>query len=382
MPKVTHLSSVHKPDDVRIFLKECRTLAAAGYDVSFVVPAIESKTIDSVTVRAVPAARHGRFERAVLTTFRVFRAALNERSDVYHFHDFELITVALLLKAMGKRVIYDVHESVPDDVLLKEYLPSYVKKPVALLARALEAIAARVLDAVVPATPAIARRFPPSRRVLVQNFPIIDEMITPTPDERQPLIAYVGGIENIRGVREAVDAMALLSDTPGARLALAGRFDPPALEQEIRAHPAASRVDILGVLSRPLVANLLGRARAGLVTFHPLSSHIEAQPNKLFEYMSAGIPVIASDFPLWRQVVEEVGCGLLVDPLDRHAIAAAMRYLINHPDKAAQMGERGREAIMNRYNWPTEAAKLLALYARLTNHPTGARHADDRAEAA
>jgi glycosyltransferase involved in cell wall biosynthesis len=120
-----------------------------------------------------------------------------------------------------------------------------------------------------------------------------------------------------------------------------------------------------GQLSRSAVAELLQGVQAGLVLFHPEPNHVEAQPNKLFEYMSAGIPVIASDFPLWRDLIERECCGLAVDPLDEAAIASAIEYVLTHPDEAEAMGRRGRLAVERTYNWQPQAHKLLDLYARI-----------------
>jgi glycosyltransferase involved in cell wall biosynthesis len=114
--------------------------------------------------------------------------------------------------------------------------------------------------------------------------------------------------------------------------------------------------------SREQVAALLGRVQAGLVLFHPAPNNVRAQPNKLFEYMSAGVPVIASDFPLWREVVEGEGCGLLVDPFNAVEVAEAVAHILGHPEEAEAMGRRGRAAVEQRFNWAREEATLVRLY--------------------
>ena len=150
-----------------------------------------------------------------------------------------------------------------------------------------------------------------------------------------------------------------------ARLQLAGVFNEKVVEQQVCATQGWSQVDALGFVGREGVRDLLSRCVAGLVTFLPSPNHIDAQPNKMFEYMSAGIPVIASEFPLWKEMIEENQCGICVDPLDPKAIADAIDYLVTHPLEAEQMGRNGRKAVLEIYNWPMEEVKLLSLYKSL-----------------
>lgn len=136
------------------------------------------------------------------------------------------------------------------------------------------------------------------------------------------------------GVGPGDEVMGLIRQ-PDARLQMGGTFAPKPLEAEVRALAGWSRVDFHGWVGREDVREILSRVRAGLVLFHPMPNHVRAQPNKLFEYMAAGLPVIASDFPLWREIVEGAGCGLLVDPKDPQAIAEAMQWILDHPEEAA-----------------------------------------------
>jgi glycosyltransferase involved in cell wall biosynthesis len=178
----------------------------------------------------------------------------------------------------------------------------------------------------------------------------------------------------VRGIKELVHAMALIPESFGARLVLAGNFDPPALEDEVKRIRGWERVDFLGWQSREGVAHILGCARIGLVLLHPRLNYLESYPVKLFEYMSAGIPVIASDFPLWRRIVQGAGCGLLADPLNPTGIAEAIQWLLEHEEEAQTMGVRGREAIHSRFNWNKESEKLLNLYRAISPVASDGRH--------
>lgn len=368
-PKFVHLSSVHRALDTRIFYKQARTIAGAGHNVTLVAQHEQDEVREGVTFRAL-AQPQNRFERMLATSLRLLRLALKEKGDVYHFHDPELIPVGIVLRLLGKTVIYDVHEDVPKQVMEKEWIPASLRKVVAGLVTMFEWVGAAVFNRIVAATPAIARRFPNGKTVVVQNFPILGELVSPQAvayGSRPPWIAYVGGITETRSIREMICALDLLPDDLEVCLRLAGRFNSPHLEREVRAMPGWKRVDFLGWQSRDQVAALLGSSRVGLVLFHPVPNHIEAQPNKLFEYMSAGIPVVASDFPLWRRIVEEAGCGLLANPTDPESIAEAIRYLLTHPVEAEEMGRRGQRAVLERYNWAIEARKLLALYKEVVH---------------
>jgi len=366
--KVVHLTSVHHAFDNRIFYKECCSLARAGYDVLLVAahaPGNEVK--DGVRLRAVPQPA-GRVRRFTVTMAQVFRAAMQEDAEVYHFHDPELMPVGALLKLLGKKVIYDVHEDYAVSMKHKRWLPRPLRAPAALMVRASESMFARLYDRVIAATPTIASHFRTGNVGLVQNFPWLTELCLEhgVPyAQREPVVAYVGALSDIRGLKEMTQAVHLLAGRCAAQLVMAGGARPGAIAELALAAGQERNdgvVQYLGPQTRPQVGELLGRARIGIVTLHPTENYVASQPTKLFEYMSAGLPVIASDFPLWRQIVESAGCGLLVDPLDPRAIAGAMEWLLTHPEEAEQMGRAGQRAVAERYNWEHEAEALLEIY--------------------
>jgi glycosyltransferase involved in cell wall biosynthesis len=366
--KVAHLTSVHPAFDTRIFHKECRSIAQAGNEVVLIVPHERNEVRDGVKIRAVPKPGSRR-ERIVKTTWRIFKAALDEDADIYHFHDPELIPVGLLLKLRRKCVVYDVHENVPKQILDKHWIRPWLRVWVARAANFSEIFGARIFDGIIVANPATAARFPKEKTAVVENFPIRDELACDRflPYLKRPLgAAYVGGLTTIRGIKEIVLAMSMISESLEARLVLAGIFDPPELEDEIKRIVGWDRVEFLGWQSRDGVARVLGQARVGLAVLHPQPNYMEIYPTKIYEYMSVGIPVVAADLPLCREIVQGAGCGILIDPMNPKAIAEAIAWLLQHEKEAEAMGVRGQEAVRSRFNWNNEGEKLLNLYRTIS----------------
>jgi glycosyltransferase involved in cell wall biosynthesis len=346
---------------------ECRTLAMAGYDVTLIVPHPGGNLIeDGVKIRVVTPPRNRR-ERMTRTVHEVYRAAVEEKADIYHFHDPELMPVGVLLKLRGKKVIYDVHEDYPTTMPGKAWIPAALQGPVSLGVRICEATLTLACDRIVAATPKIAAKFNANRTRLIQNFPWKHELdcsAAPRYEKREAIAVYVGSLSDSRGWREMTTAAALAAKKIPMKLVVAGEIRPGA---NAHFNPGSDNAVVKhrGQLNRSQVAELLAQARVGLVVLHPTKAYVDSQPTKLFEYMAAGLPVIASDFPIWRRIVESAGCGLLVDPLSPTAIAQALEWIIEHASEAAAMGQRGQQAIAEHYNWERESERLLATYAEL-----------------
>ena len=366
MKRVCHLTTVHPPFDTRIFPKMCKSLVSAGFEVHLVVTHEKDETVDGVRLHALPKPKN-RIERVMFSPKRCLRKAIKVDAELYHFHDPELLAIGLKLKSLGKKVVYDVHENHSGSMLDLGYMHPWLRVPIARRIKRLENLADGRLDSIISATPAIARQFSNPAAVTVQNFPLDDEFADfgSTPQTRRARqFAFVGGVTRIRAAKEMVEAIGLVED---ATLVIGGHFAPSSLEDELATCPGWSQTKCLGWIDRDTMGGVLSESRAGLVLFLPARNHIEAQPNKIFEYMAAGLPLIASHFPLWKEIVEGEGVGLTVDPEDSQAIAEAMRWILDHPEEADEMGRRGKAAVRSKYCWSAQEKILVDLYNRLVD---------------
>ena len=364
MLKIAHLTSAHPRFDIRIFAKMCKSVALSGWTCMLVVADGKGDAVaDGVSIYDAGASK-GRFERIFLTTRRVYRKALTLNADIYHLHDPELLVVGYLLHKAGKKVIFDSHETVHLQIFDKQYL-GITRWPIAFIYKWLERFICKKLSAVIGATPAISGYFQSQNiaAVNVNNYPHADEFasaddITSEADwSKRNYLTFVGVMTKERGLQEAIGAIEL-AHSP-VKLALIGNVSDKDLKTLFDQSP---KTDFLGWKNRQELPEIFAKTLAGLVVFWPMKNHIESQPNKLFEYMAAGLPVIASDFPLWRQIVGNADCGLLVNPHDPVEIATAVDYLANHPQEAERLGANGRYAVREIYNWQAEEKKLVELY--------------------
>ncbi len=380
-PTIVHLTSMHSAADVRVFQRECRSLARNGYRVILLAPYSRSQpvangTIDGVEVRQFRRCRR-RLLRATVTPARLLYLAMRCGGDVYHLHDPELIPVGLALRLAGSKIIYDAHENVPLQVLHAAWLPHSMRPLLSRIVRRLEMFAARRFETVVAANPDIYARFAGEvpRAVEVSNFPTAEDLASLSEQgkaARDPhLIVSFGGVTQHTCAAPMIDALALLPGSLAPQLVLGGKVASEALHAALRQRPGWRRVEYVGKVTRQKMVSHLLRASMALVLYSPEPNHYGLGSNRFFEVLAAGVPVIAPDFPAYRKLVDEIGCGLTVNPLDPEAIARAIEYLMTHPEEAAAMGKRGRRAILRRLNWHVEESKLLQVYEQVLHQSAG-----------
>ncbi|MEF3695051.1 MAG: glycosyltransferase family 4 protein [Candidatus Cloacimonadota bacterium] len=361
MVRVCHLSTVHQRTDTRIMLKECASLAVSGYEVHLVIADNKGdERINGVKVHGLRKHRN-RLLRMLIDPLLVLRKALSLKAEIYHFHDGELMFAGLLLSLRGKKVIYDVHDDLAKQILGKYYIAPVLRAFLARLTTWAESLTCRQFSGIITAVPYMNERFSQynTKVVTVHNYPLVEELIGIDESKREPhVICYVGGITRIRGILELVSALDLVDAT----LLLGGSFDPPSLEQEARALPGWKKVRYLGFLNREEVAEVLSLASIGLLALLPNQNHQDSVPIKMMEYLGAGLPIVASDFPHWRELLEPLDCAEFVDPLNPADIAGGIAKLLNDPERCSEIGKRGKKAVFTRFNWQNEFKNMLVLY--------------------
>jgi len=367
--KIALITSVHRWDDVRIFYREAKSLAKR-YEVELHAPAgFKYKEIEGVKVLGLPKVK--RIFR-LLNWLKLFLRILRSKADIYHFQDPELIPLAIITKLIKqKRIICDVHEDVPKQILAKEWIPLYLRAIVSGIFSFIERVCFLFFDAAIVAGADIAAHFPSSKKVtVVRNFPLLEivKNINIKKRERRKesiTLIYTGGLSKDRGIKEIIQAVCYIKNN--VKLVLVGSFSSSHLEVEIK-EKSNDRVEFIGQVPYERVFQCLEEADIGLILFHPTPNNLTAisgRNNKIFEYMASGLPIVASDFPGWKETIEEGGYGITVDPLNPKDIARGIEELIKDPVKRRKMGERGRQAVIEKYNWEAEAKKLFEVYEKL-----------------
>ena len=364
--KIVHVSTAHKPFDTRIFHKQCVSLAEHGYDVALVVAHGRREVVRGVTIVPIPVETRRLFRMSVMG-FRAIQAALHIRPDLLHIHDPELLLWSIMPRLLGKRVLFDMHENTPKAITNKEWLPAFARKPLSILYRRLEHALMAGLP-IIFAENSYPKDYPWVRKYkIVLNMPISDKLISIRKEKHlNPTAAYLGDISEDRGSLITLQALGMLKQKGlSVRWECIGSGDArdmTALAQRLKSLCLEEEVHLHGYVPPQDAWDIVAKCHLGFALLNPSPNYIESYPTKLFEYMALGLPVIASDFPLYRDIVDKECCGLCVNPYNVHEVADAIERLIKDPQLAKKMGENGRRAVRERYNWDSEREKLVGFY--------------------
>jgi glycosyltransferase involved in cell wall biosynthesis len=368
MPKVVHVTTVHPATDNRIFHKECLTLRDAGYQVVLIAPHGGDELIDDVRIRALPVARN-RWDRASRLTRQALALCRREDADIYHFHDPELMPAMARLARNGKPVIYDMHENIVKDMRTKPHVSAPLRPALSTYLRL------RMKDWLKGMHVIFAERsYQPEypwieQHTVIENMPRTAQLLgVDVKYGSKAALAYLGSVTPRRSSLAMLEVVRRLQ-LQGRQVGLecvgpATALHRREMELYVQAHEL-EQVWLHGRLEPADAWNTIAGCLAGLALLADTPNYRDSLPTKLFEYMGLGLPVVASDFPLYREIIDGHQCGVCVNPADLPAVLGAVEHLLDNPAEAAAMGQRGREAVRQNYSWDTEAAKLLHLYRSL-----------------
>jgi glycosyltransferase involved in cell wall biosynthesis len=356
--------------DVRTFHRQARSLAAGGWDVAVIGrDPIRTTTVDGIALHGLPTA--GGAGRALLQV-RALRLALATRADVYQVTDVELLPAALVLKRARRTVVYDCREDYPAYMEIKAWLPPRLRPLARAAVDRLERAAARRLDAVTTADEGTAARLRGygAAVTVLHNFPRREHFAPAPPGAERPHdVLYHGSLPPYHLRALAGIAAALAARVPEARWTIVGEPDSAAAGAEFReaigAAGIADRVALRPRIAFTEVPALLRATRTGVVPLPDVQKFRHNIPVKLFEYLAAGVPTVASDLPPARALLADSEAAVLVPPGDAQAFAEALGGILRDPLRAAELARRGREAVLERFHWEKEETRLLRLYSGL-----------------
>lgn len=360
--KVVMLANAgHNPLDPRIFLKEAISLSKNGYEVSLIIPTPQDDVVNGISIISVTPYARG-WRKLIVCPWLVFRKALRQpKYAIFHLHDSELLVIGIWLKLLGRKVIYDAHEDTPQQISYQHWLPPLLKRPYAWLYIFLEKLAGLMFDGIIIAEPVIAKYFPSGKTCLIRNFPIVSNFNQDYIDyeKRSRRIVHFGMLTKVRGVLKMANAVAMAKRNCEFEFQIAGPFSPKELEKEILKLP----VTYLGWVPSKEIAKITLDSRAGIVVPQPIERYKTNYPVKLFEYMAAGVPIVATKYGEVASFIKECECGILVDPEDEKEIASAIEFIFKNETAAKEMGVRGRTMVFTKYSWEKESENLLAFYS-------------------
>lgn len=365
--KICHLTSVHPRYDSRILYRECVSLAENGYEVYLLVNDNGQKeNYHGVKILTTHTHYNNRIKRMCFGVKKIYDLAKKVDAEIYHLHDPELLLIAPFLKRKGKKVIFDSHETYYLQIREKEYIPLVFRKILARLYWVVETVVIKKIDAVIsPGTVQGKNPFKgrTKRVTYINNVPKLEELgveVTDANIKEENAICYVGSLTVDRGITNLVKAAYQANVT----LYLAGIFSPNTYEQDLMEMEEYRAVKYLGFLDRREIYDLYSKVCIGMCTLLPVGQYNKGDnlPTKVYEYMAAGLPVILSDFPYNKKMMEKYRFGEIVDPEDINEIADKIKKLLSDKSVQKEAGENGKKIVLKKYNWNIEEEKLLELY--------------------
>lgn len=355
-------------DEIVIF-RQAKSLIEAGFEVSLIVSDDEPEEyIDGVRVVPNGFKQSGYLKRILRLPSAMFKKAKEIDADIYQTCSVDLLSVGLRLRNRGRKILFHLREGHPYTFAHSTSYPKWLKKIIIPLMALWMRFCLKRYDYVITVTDTIADYLKKwgVEKVLVQgNFPIINRSYELTLDDylsRENTLFYFGLVYTVSRQQFVLDA---LQKVDNVKYLLAGKFTGNGwYYEELRKHPKWKDVEFINGFKHEELSSFFKRSTMCNVLRD--FSRTES-PNgsmgiiKLFESMEAALPIICSDVPVYREMMNKYKCGLLVNPKNSDQIAEAIKYLVEHKEEAWHMGQEGRRAVMEEYSWDAQSKKYLEI---------------------
>lgn len=372
VPKVCHIISGYFRNDARVFYRQCVSLKNNGFDVCILTnDGCPDEIQDDIQITSCTRSLVPRWKALLFATKYFYRSALAIDADVYQLHSPELLPLAIKLKKLGKIVVYDAHEDMPAHILEKEWLPTWSRKLLSECFKIYMNHVFKIIDEIITPHTHVAKSLNNrlEKGVLIANFPIVKKKFLLDKSSylsRRNIFCYSGTVYSYSNQETIASAMLSANE---AHYHVAGYIDQ-AQQDKLMKSGAGERIKYWGRLSQEDLAKFYEKSIAGISLYDyklNLGDRLGSYgTNKIFEYMEAGLPIICTDYKLWKDIVDRYECGICIRPGDTASLIRAMIKIMSDKNLSFEMGQNGRRAVELEFNWISEEKKYCQLMQKLT----------------
>ncbi|RJP50885.1 MAG: glycosyltransferase [Anaerolineaceae bacterium] len=370
--RIAIVTSIHPDFDFRVW-KYATSLTRAGQEIHLICPwnLEEGSLIEGVKMLTFSRVEN-RFLRIFLVPYRVLKTLLPiiRQVDIIHFHDIDLLPLMAIV-SLVKPVVYDVHENYADEMLVRNWIPRFLRWPLYWYVRFIQIIFPLILRNIVLVVPYQDHEFNNNRlnKIQIMNFASL-RLLEDFKDnymKRDSQILFSGSHYEENG------SMLLLDITEEmkrrcvkAQVVATDRFSSRRYREQFEAEIKRrdlTNIRIVHCVPSDRIMSILNEATVAVLTDLRVPKAIKGIPTRLFEYMAAGLPVVASDLEILVDIISDKQCGLLARPEDPGMFVDAIEKLVNEKDFAYSLGLNGQNAFRRNFSWESQIPDLLKFYA-------------------